>query len=421
MKLRLFLVPLFLVLANPVFGQTPSLVNSETRLRSPGYIKGVELSEIKGWFANIYPWGYDPETSTVHPVPSLWDPPKWDPIEKKYIPQQQSPAQIIEQARLLDEYGSGADVLEFNVCPDNPDYNYWLSSGYLKSGTIKRPFFVLYEHIHGNCNYVEFNGSKNMNLAKNRRAFLDDIGFFVNNVVLPNESRYVTVNGRAVIYLWATVGMEGDFASLLQTAKMMYPVFFIGSVNIMAIPQDRNVLKNLQALDGFMEYAIPVFDKDGNGLPKPDNYMTMIQKYDYASRLWFQMMKKFESETGNKYLFIRTFQAAYDDTKLSDRDNPPMYPRTKAEMEHHAEVINRRTKSIKDTCPEGVEPYAGDKNNCFEDFYDNSGPHIVATELPEGAAVIESQCLPETIDIPNVKFVGCGKVRLEIPKKYFSN
>lgn len=368
----------------------------------PCFIPGVELKTINGWFANIYPWGYDPETSAVHPVPTLWDSPKWDPREEEYIPQQQSPAQIIEQARQLDEYGSGADVLEFNVCPDNPDYNYWLSSGYLKSRTIKRPFFVLYEHIHGNCNYAEFNGAKNMNLAQNRKAFADDIGFIIDNIVLPNKERYVTVNGRAVIFLWATVGMEGDFASLLQTMKMRYPVFFIGSVNIMSIPTDPFMLRNLRALDGFMEYAlVPAPEEGADRL----DYMRMVQRYDDVSVLWREIMHRFESETRTKYIFIPTWQAAYDDTKVvPKRNNLPMYPHTRLEMEHHAEVVKRRMAT-------GV---ADD----FENVYDNIGPFIVYNELPEGAAVIESQCLPETMDTED-RFVGCGTVRLEIIKKYF--
>src|SRR3989344_2495596 len=37
-------------------------------------INGVELSTIRGWLANIYPWEYDPKQSTVHPVARLWTP-----------------------------------------------------------------------------------------------------------------------------------------------------------------------------------------------------------------------------------------------------------------------------------------------------------------------------------------------------------
>ncbi len=363
---------------------------------------GIELRDIKGWFANIYPWQYFPEENTVHPVLWLWDSPKWDPFKEKYIPQYQSPAQIIEQSRQLEEYGSGADVLEFNVCPGNPDYNQWLST-YLGRNS-SRPFFVLYEHINGNCNYVEVDGAKNMDLPKNRKAFTDDIEFIIKNIVMPNKDRYVTVDGRAVIYLWAATGMTGDFASLLQLMRNRYPVFFIGSVNVFSIPSDSNTLHNLRALDGFMEYGLVVFDKDEKGLLKPDNYMEMIRRYDAASVAWRQKIREFEAETRRKYIFIPTFQAAFDDTKVPGRNNPPMYPRTRAEMEHHAEVIKRRMRSpVKDD---------------YDDVYDNLGPFVVYSEIAEGAAVIESQCLPETMDTEE-RFVGCGTTRLEIVKKYF--
>ena len=366
-----------------LFGKNPPLSSESI----PTRINGVELTTLNGWHANIYPWDYRPEWSTVHPVPALWD-----------VGKNQSWAQIDRQSRQLEEYGSVADVLEFNVAPGNPDYNHWLRT-YLGDNS-DRPFYVLYEHIHGNTNYVEENGPKNMDLFQNKKAFVDDIEFFLNNVVLPNKHRYVTVNGRAVIYLWAPTIMNGDFATLLLAVKLKYPVFFIGSSGIMGgMPTDTQTLKNLRALDGFMEYANVVFDKDENGLPKPDNYLTMIRQYEAASAELGQLIQRFESETGRKYLFIPTFQAAYDDTNFPDRDGgSSMYPRAHAEMEHGAEVIKRGMGTI----------------------YDDIGPFVVYSELPEGGAVIESQCLPETMDRPD-RFVGCGTKRLEILQKYFKN
>lgn len=395
-----------------LFGNGPPLsswreTRAEPGLRSESIpnriVPGVELKNVDGWLANIYPWDYRPEWSTVHPVPSLWDPPKWDPREQKYIGQQQSWEQINRQSRQLDEYGSGADVLEFNVCPDNQDYNHWLRTYLGKNSS--RPFFILYEHIHGNCNYVEFNGAKNMNLAKNRQAFADDIEFIVKNIVLPNKDRYVTVNGRAVIFLWAATGMTGDFASLLQTIKIKYPVFFVGSVGVMSGGWDVMTLRNLSAFDGFMEYGLVNFDKDKNGVLKPDNYITMIRQYEESSGRWRQIMRSFESQTKIEYIFIPTFQAAYDDTNFPDRNGGIyMYPRTRDEMEDHAKAVNRRM--------------ANGQNDGYEDFYDNIGPFVIYSELPEGGAVIESRCLPETMDRPG-RFVGCGTQRLEILKKYF--
>lgn len=383
-----------------LFGNSPSVISANEAI--PDRINGVELTALKGWHANIYPWDYRPEWSAVHPVPSLWDPPKWDPREERYIAQQQSPAQIIEQSRQLDQYGSSADVLEFNVAPGNPDYNFWLRT-YLGDNT-DRPFYILYEHIYGNTNYVETNGAKNMDLFQNKKAFVDDIEFIVRNIVMPNKHRYVTVNGRAVIFLWAPTIMNGDFSSLLLAVKLKYPVFFIGSPG--PATTDLQTLKNLKALDGFMQYAVVNFDVDLNGNPNPDNYLKMIGEYEVSSAAWRNKLSEFEAETGRKYLFIPTFQAAYDDTNFPERTSPPMYPRTRGEMEHNAEVIKRGMTEI--------------NKGLNRTIYDNVGPFVVYSELPEGGAVIESQCLPQTVNRPG-RFVGCGTARLEILKKYFGN
>ena len=79
----------------------------------PARIDGVEIEQIHGWFANIYPWKYVPMLSTVFPVRSLWGRPN----------DYQSPADIAAQNQLLAEYGSGADVLEYSANPDAPDHN----------------------------------------------------------------------------------------------------------------------------------------------------------------------------------------------------------------------------------------------------------------------------------------------------------
>lgn len=382
-----------LLIAIFLFGKASPL-SSETIPAS--IVPGVELKNINGWHANIYPWPYDPQWSAVHPAPSLFDPPKWDPIEQIFRSQYQSPAQIKEQSRQLRAYGSGSDVLEFNVAPGNPDYNHWLRT-YLGNNS-NRPFYVLYEHINGNSNYVEFSGEKNMDLFQNKKAFVDDIEFLLKNVILPNQHRYVTVNGRAVIYMWAPSGMRGDFATLLLAVKLKYPVFFVGSVGLAdGIPRDPQVLRTLNALDGYMDYGTLAFDKDANGVLKSDNYLTMTARYAANSKEW-------RKQIGSK-LFIPTFQAAYDDTNVPGRNNPTMYPRTREEVDYSAAVIKKgMTEVVQDL---------------GRPIYDNIGPFVVYSEMPEGAAVIESQCLPQTLDRPG-RFVGCGTGRLEILKKYFS-
>ena len=74
-----------------------------------------------------------------------------------------------------------------------------------------------------------------------------------------------------------------------------------------------------------------------------------------------------------------------------------MYARNVNEVKYHAELI---------------------KEGMVAGIYDSVGPWVVYGELPEGAAVIESQCLPETVDRSG-RFVGCGTARLGILKEYF--
>ena len=362
------LLLLLLVFARTAPASDPG---SDVPRNVPSRIDGVELQSIAGWFANLYPWRYTPYDATVYPVPQLWTPMGF-----------QSPRAIVEQNRQLDDYGSGADVLEYNVNPAYPDHNHWLST-YFTNGS--RPFFLQYEHVNG-TRYIPGDGPKNMDLAVNRQIFRGDIDFIVRNVVLRFPDRYVTHHGRAVIYLWSAVQMEGDFASLLDEVRAKFPVMFIGSVNILSVPDDPRIVRNLKALDGFMEYGLVTND-----------YNRMVDGYRESSARWRLAINQFERETGKKYLFIPTFQAAYDDSRLVPaRNNPPMYPKTRGDMIRHASAI----KSSMGTT------------------YDRLGPFVVFSELAEGAAVIESECLPETMDTAD-RFVGCGTARLDIVKQFF--
>ena len=175
--------------------------------------------------------------------------------------------------------------------------------------------------------------------------------------------------------------MEGDFGSLLEEVKAKYPLFFITS-GMWGQVKDRNTLK---AWDGFMEYNL-----GGR------NYLSTVQSYANASLGWSHTLRTLGHETGKKYLFIPTFQAAYDDSKTGRSKSTIIYPRTKEEMEYHAELIRSGMGST----------------------YDNIGPFVVYSELFEGAAVIESQCLPETKDRLG-RYYGCGTARLEVLKKFF--
>jgi hypothetical protein len=339
----------------------------------PPLAGGVEIEGIRGWFANIYPWKYLPNLSTVFPVRSLWATPN----------DYQSPADIARQNALLEEYGSGADVLEYSANPDSPDHNHWLRT-YFTNGD--RPFFVAYEHVFG-TRLIPDNGAKDMNVKYNRIAFKNDIAAIYRNVVVPFQHRYVTYHGRAVIYLWAASAMYGDFGSLLDEVRGEYPVAFIGSVGLMQLPGDAAALGNFSVLDGFMEY----------GLYDPRGYDMMAATYAQNSGRWRRIIRTFEVATGRKYVFIPTFQAAFDNSKFTE-GVPPMYPVDRAEIVHHAEAIKQE----------------------FGTAYDPLGPFVVFSELIEGAAVIQSQCISDTLDKRD-RWVGCGTGRLEILKEYFGD
>jgi hypothetical protein len=337
----------------------------------PPLAGGVEIEEISGWFANIYPWKYLPNLSTVFPVRTLWATPN----------DYQSPADIARQNALLEKYGSGADVLEYSANPDSPDHNHWLRT-YFTNG--HRPFFVAYEHIYG-TRLIPGNGAKDMNVKYNRIAFKDDIDAIYRNVIIPFQQRYVTYHGRAVIYLWAASAMYGDFASLLDEVRAEYPVAFIGSVGLMQLPTDASALKNFSALDGFMDYGLYA-----------RSYDRMTTTYFQNSGKWRRTIRGFQAATGRTYVFIPTFQAAFDNSKYTE-GVPPMYPADRAEVVHHAENIKQE----------------------FGTAYDPLGPFVVFSELIEGAAVIESQCISDTLDKRD-RWVGCGTGRLDVLKQFFA-
>lgn len=366
-------VVLFLILvgtrAVPAI-DSPPVATSRPPL--PARIDGIDIENIQGWFANIYPWKYVPDLSTVYPVRALWTRPN----------DYQSASDIVSQNELLAQYGSGADVLEYSANPDAPDHNHWLRT-YFTNGD--RPFFVAYEHVFG-TRLIPDNGAKDMNLRYNRQAFKSDIDAIVRNVIIPFQHRYVTYDGRAVIFLWAASAMYGDFASLLDEIRAEYPVAFIGSVGLMHLQTEPSVLRNFSALDGFMEYGLYASSFDA---------MTNI--YAQNSAQWRRVIRSFEAATGRDYVFIPTFQAAFDNSKFTGGEGiPPMYPQSRAEVVHHAERIREE----------------------FDTVYDPLGPFAVFSELIEGAAVIQSQCISDTLDKRD-RWVGCGTGRLDILRHYF--
>ena len=379
-----------------------SLVTPAAVASIPDRVDGQELNNLYGWWAAIYPnWPFVPSLASVWPVPSLWTPSRvWDDA----IPQ--SPAQIRQSAQQLTSYGSALDIIEFNPNPEYPDFVQW-KQGYLSQlPSLGRAFMLGYEHVNGTRFRPLSAGTGrsaptfDMSDPYNRAIFTQDIDFMFREVIVPCLDYYVTTNGRAVIYLWGTENMLGDFGSLLNEVKARYPVFFIGSE--WHKPKDDNpqTLARFDAMDGFMAYS--VLDPDNEG-----NYSRAMTQQYWSSLVFRNFLRDYEasrqSSPGKYRLFIPTFQAAFDDSHFPGRSNPdgsprtaPMYPRTREELFGAAQAL--KTAVAQDR------------------VYDNYGPMIIYNELFEGAAVIESQ----PYSAPASQYHGFGLDRLAIVKQFFA-
>ena len=368
---------------------TSSWILHAQRTEIPRTISGIEVFSIKGWWANHYLWPYLPDKSTVHPLPGLHQPDK-----------HQTPEEMLSLIRILKQYGSGLDVIQYNPNPESSDHNQLLSSGYLTHRELtNRPFFLSYEHANGTrFKPADDNGiPKDMNDPHNRQVFREDIDWMVRQIILPNQSRYVTFGGRALIYLWSVAQMSGDFASLLDEMRAAYPVAFLGSVNSLYLPNDLENSRSFRSLDGFMEYALFPTATSEEKVSGVVEYSRMKSMYAFSYFRIRSVIKRFEEETKRKYLLVPTMQFAFDDTKWPGRKNTPMYPKSRAEAEAFAKLLRDSMDA------EALSPV---------------GPFQIINEYFEGNAAAPSRCLQETFDTPS-RFIGCGLARLEILKKYF--
>src|SRR5690349_2493915 len=205
-------------------------VRGETGAFLPGSLHGQEISNLYGWWAAIYSnWPFVPQQSTVWPVPSLYTPSSWEAM----LPQ--TAVELRQSAAQLNEHGSALDILEFNPNPDYPDFVRW-KQGYLAQlDALGRVFMLGYEHVNGTRFRQLGVSAKNstptvdMSDPYNRAVFTQDVDFMFREVIVPYIDYCATANGRAVLYLWNTENMLGDFASLLNEIKARYPVMLIGS------------------------------------------------------------------------------------------------------------------------------------------------------------------------------------------------
>mgnify|MGYP003392596355 CR=1 FL=1 len=357
----------------------------------PSTVNGVEFGSLRGWLSNFYLWPYEKSISTVYPIPDL-----------QSSGEMQSPGEVRNLIRMLMETGSAADVVQYNPNPASPDHNRLLASGYLTDALFaRRPFFLQFEH----ANATRFDPAnddgvhtKNMSDPANRRVWFDAIDWMFWQVIWPNRSRYVTLNGRAIIYLWSVPQMSGDFASLLEETRTRYPVAFIGSVNLLDLPEDVNNLRTFRALDGFMEYM--VYTKTVT----PQERVLGAISYERVAGQYFTNMSNlmdltrvWAKENGRDYLFVGTMTHAFDDRLYPGRQNLPMYPKSLAEKEKIA-------IRLRDWMGRGLLVPVG--------------PFTIVNELFEGAAVIPAECTSETVTTSS-RYVGCGYDRLNFSRDFF--
>lgn len=348
--------------------------------------EGVDISQLRGALTNRYPWVYVEKYATTHPLPEFW-------TNGKY----QRPSELGAECRYLNEHGFGADIWQFNPDPEYSDYNMWRSTQGIPE-CDSRPFLVQWETVNQQTQMIPENGPKDMDLLVNRQAFMRGLDFLFRNVILPNKHRYVTLNNRAVIYLWAIPGHYGNFASLLREAKAKYPVEFIGSPGVLGLPTDAtkitlpaedSALQSFKELAGFMEYALV--------MPTYKTYKETVEAYKDKAKKLRATTNEWAMETGKKYLIIPTFQVAFDDSRWPGRSTQPIYPATRYELEDFAGWIIQAIKI---------------------GTFDNIGPFLIWSELYEGGAIIPSQCRPDTLNTAT-RFVGCGTERSDIVEKFF--
>jgi hypothetical protein len=363
----------------------------------PDRIDGQEISNLYGWWAAIYSnWPFVPQQSTVWPVPSLYTPSSWEAM----LPQ--TAIELRQSAAQLNEHGSALDILEFNPNPDYPDFVRW-KQGYLAQlDALGRVFMLGYEHVNGTRFRQLGVSAKNstptvdMSDPYNRAVFSQDVDFMFREVIVPYIDYYATANGRAVIYLWNTENMLGDFASLLNEIKARYPVMFIGSETHKPRDDDAAALARVDALDGFMAYS--VLDPENEG-----NYSRAMTEQYWSSVVFRDFLRAYEAQHPGRYrLFIPTFQAAFDDSRYPGRSNAdgspktaPMYPRSREELFGAAQTLKTAMTQ--------------------QGIYDSYGPMVIYNELFEGAAVIESQ----PYAAPASQYHGFGLDRLAIVKQFF--
>ena len=371
----------------------------------PQRIDGIEFMSLKGWLAFVYHnWTFVKEWATIWPPEERWTPVHPNPDNTLPYLLPQSPFQVQLSSAQLKEYGSGTDIIQFSANPDLGDLVNWTQNYLNQLDTLRRPFFIALEHMNGTTLRpgTGLRGSKvgcfDMSSPYNRNIFTQNVDYTFRNVIVPYAKYYVTLNKRALIYLWATQGMCGDFGGLLEEIKLKYPVSFIGSEVRGPDRRDSAMMSRFAAMDGFMAYSL--FDPENKG-----NYLNVTENYlqDANNLAKYLKTREVNKDGAKRPIFIPTYEMAADDRRYPGRQGPdgtpknaPMYVGGPKEWNDFAEKITELTGTV---------------------FTGGIGPVVNYNEPFEGRAVIESQPQPSE---PG-KYPGFGRERLEKVQQHFGS
>lgn len=358
----------------------------------PERIEGVELDSlgVPVVFASRYPiWVLKPDEQINKPF--------------RGIPGKYATAEIVRQENEeLDEFGIKVDVLSFNASininvkdelgrPSSRNLERYKENYFLPS--VKRPFLLLYEHVTPDYRYRE-DDKIDMSLPHNREIFFRDIEFMLERVIIPYQHRYVTVNGRAMIYIWAS-GAWINPSSTLREAKRRYPIFFIGAERGNAInPSQRNRFERIAEFDALMPYGLYGTEYVGRYTDLISDYAENAHEFSKSLQFYFPNIRLFAC-----------LQIAADDYLLRKNKNPPLYPNSVDEARIMANMI--RT-------------YMDDR--IFDPVV-----HVVFDENYEGAAIqnqkgpqeSEREAYPYYDQYFRIRQDLSGTTRLEIVREFF--
>ncbi len=351
----------------------------------PERINGIEFNSLRKpiVMTSRYPnWDYRPERSTIIPI--------------RGIPGQPPNHQIIrDQNDELNRFNIDVDVVQFNPNPDSTDLQR-MNSVYLPTQK-HRPFYLLYEHHFGTrFMWKIINGERrfvDLGNPRNRTVFFQDIELMFNNIIIPHQNHYLTFDGRAAIFMWATPVFR-NAAPVFIEAKKRYPIFFIGGEDPYYFPKRPDAIKRVLALDAIMPYGT---NRAGRYVGR---YNQMIDDYIWYLFIWALKLKGYDA------LHIKLFSTvmfAFDHTRAPERRLPAFYPNSIDDVVRLCSIL-QSFMAVRGTGMYGKP---------------DPGIHVVYDELFEGSAI--EQSFPPHKGEPNweIRTELSGLARLDVIKEYF--